>query len=67
MTKRAKRPVDHKRAAFPKRIEQLTLQTLKTNSDLAIRAARQRGGVRVVDGLGRLLFHLTIPTTPLPE
>jgi hypothetical protein len=56
-----------KRRPARKRIEQLELETLKTDSELAIRAARQRGGVRVVDGLGRLLFHLTIPTTPLPE
>ena len=57
----------HRKRKPARRIQEIRIETLKTDADLATRAARQRGGVRVVDELGQLLFRLTIPTTPLPE
>lgn len=50
-----------------RKLESIKLETLETDAPKAIRAARQRGGVRVVDSLGVELFRLSIPSTPLPE
>jgi hypothetical protein len=50
-----------------RKLESINHETLKTDAPKAIRAARQRGGVRVVDNLGVLLFRLSIPSTPLPD
>ena len=43
------------------------IKTLKLDATKAIQAARQPGGVRVVDDNGKLRFRLSLPSTPLPE
>jgi hypothetical protein len=50
-----------------RRIDSVLLVTLKRNPRLVTRAARRRGGVRVVDESGKLLFSLWIPSTPLHD
>jgi hypothetical protein len=50
-----------------RKLESISLDTLKSDGATAIRAARQRGGVRVVNSVGVELFRLSIPSTPLPE
>jgi hypothetical protein len=58
---------DRTRRAQARKIESIELGTLRDDPDLAVRAAGQPGGVRVVDGDGRLLFRMSIPSDPLPE
>jgi hypothetical protein len=43
------------------------LEALKSDGATVTNAAKQPGGVRVVDARGTEVFRLSIPTTPLPE
>ncbi len=50
-----------------RRIRTIKLDDLNANPERTGRAARQPGGVQVVDADGRHIFRLVIPCSPLPD